>query len=291
MIPGSFDYHSPTTLEDAIQLLEDLGEDAKILAGGHSLIPMMKWRLAEPTHLIDIRKLTGMDYIKEEGGYLCIGAMVTETALETSELIGKSYSILKDTSEVIADPLVRNLATLGGNIAHGDPANDHPATMVALNATMVVSGPGRSKREINVDDFFLGPLWTALQENEILTEVKIPILDSKSGGSYQKLERKVGDYAIAASAVNLSFENGICASAGIGLTNVGPTPIRAIEAQNALIGTDISEENIQKAGELAAEVSQPIGDHRGSDEYKKSVVNTLTKRAIIKAKDRAQGGK
>ena len=291
MIPGSFDYHSPTTLEDAIQLLEDLGEDAKILAGGHSLIPMMKWRLAEPTHLIDIRKLTGMDYIKEEGGYLCIGAMVTETALETSELIEKSYSILKDTSEVIADPLVRNLATLGGNIAHGDPANDHPATMVALNATMVVSGPGGSKREINVDDFFLGPLWTALQENEILTEVKIPILDSKSGGSYQKLERKVGDYAIAASAVNLSFENGICASAGIGLTNVGPTPIRAIEAQNALIGTDISEEKIQKAGELAAEASQPIGDHRGSDEYKKSVVNTLTKRAIIKAKDRAQGGK
>ena len=290
MIPGSFDYHSPSTLEDAIKLLEDLGEDAKILAGGHSLIPMMKWRLAEPTHLIDIRKLTGMDYIKEEGGYLCIGAMVTETALETSELIGKSYSILKDTSEVIADPLVRNLATLGGNIAHGDPANDHPATMVALNATMVVSGPGGSKREINVDDFFLGPLWTALQENEILTEIKIPILDSKSGGSYQKLERKVGDYAIAASAVNLSFDNGICASAGIGLTNVGPTPIRAIEAQNALIGTDISEENIQKAGELAAEASQPIGDHRGSDEYKKSVVNTLTKRAIIKAKDRAQGG-
>ena len=290
MIPGSFDYHSPTTLEDAIQLLEDLGEDAKILAGGHSLIPMMKWRLAEPTHLIDIRKLTGMDYIKEEGGYLCIGAMVTETALETSDLIAESYAILKDTSEVIADPLVRNLATLGGNIAHGDPANDHPATMVALNATMVVSGPRGSKREINVDDFFLGPLWTALQENEILTEIKIPILDSKSGGSYQKLERKVGDYAIAASAVNLSFDNGICASAGIGLTNVGPTPIRAVEAQNTLIGTEVSEEIILKAANLAAEVSQPIGDHRGSDEYKKSVVNTLTKRAIIKAKDRAQGG-
>lgn len=290
MIPGSFDYHSPSTLEDAIKLLEDLGEDAKILAGGHSLIPMMKWRLAEPTHLIDIRKLTGMDYIKEEGGYLCIGAMVTETALETSNLIAKSYAILKDTSEVIADPLVRNLATLGGNIAHGDPANDHPATMVALNATMVVSGPRGSKREINVDDFFLGPLWTALQENEILTEIKIPILDSKSGGSYQKLERKVGDYAIAASAVNLSFDNGICASAGIGLTNVGPTPIRAVEAQNALIGTEVSEEIILKAASLAAEASQPIGDHRGSDEYKKSVVNTLTKRAIIKAKNRVQGG-
>jgi len=290
MIPGSFDYHSPSTLEDAIKLLDDFGEDAKILAGGHSLIPMMKWRLAEPTHLIDIRKLKGMDYIKEDNGFLCIGAMTTETALETSELIAKNHPILKDTSEVIADPLVRNLATLGGNIAHGDPANDHPATMVALNATMVVSGPGGSKREINVDEFFLGPLWTALQENEILTEIKIPILDNQSGGCYIKLERKVGDYAIAASAVNLSFDNGVCVSAGLGLTNVGPTPIRAVEAQNALIGTDVSEENIKKAGELAAEASQPIGDNRGSEEYKRSVVNTLTRRAIIKAKDRAQGG-
>ncbi len=290
MIPGSFDYHSPSTLEDAIKLLEDLGEDAKILAGGHSLIPMMKWRLAEPTHLIDIRKLSGMDYIKEDNSFLCIGAMTTETALETSELISKKYPILKDTSEVIADPLVRNLATLGGNVAHGDPANDHPATMMAINAIMVICGPGGSKREVNVDDFFLGPLWTALQENEILTEIKIPILNNVFGGSYQKLERKVGDYAIAASAVNLSFDNGKCATAGIGLTNVGPTPIRAVEAQNALIGTEVSEENIQKAGELAAEASQPIGDHRGSEEYKRSVVDSLTKRAIVKAKDRAQGG-
>ncbi len=290
MIPGSFDYHSPSTLEDAIKLLEDLGEDAKILAGGHSLIPMMKWRLAEPTHLIDIRKLSGMDYIKEDNGFLCIGAMTTETALETSELISKKYPILKDTSEVIADPLVRNLATLGGNIAHGDPANDHPATMMAINAIMVICGPGGSKREVDVDDFFLGPLWTALQENEILIEIKIPILNNTFGGSYQKLERKVGDYAIAASAVNLSFDNGKCVTAGIGLTNVGPTPIRAVEAQNALIGTEVSEENIQKAGELAAEASQPIGDHRGSEEYKRSVVKSLTKRAIVRAKDRAQGG-
>ena len=290
MITGSFDYHSPSSLEDAIKLLDDLGEDAKILAGGHSLIPMMKWRLAEPTHLIDISKLTGMDYIKEESGYLCIGAMTTETALETSELIAKSYPILKDTSEVIADPLVRNLATLGGNIAHGDPANDHPATMVALNAIIVVSGPGGSKREINIDEFFLGPLWTALNENEILTEIKIPIQEKRTGGCYIKLERKVGDYAIAASAVNLCFDGDNCVSAGIGLTNVGPTPIRAVEAQNSLVGTNVSEENIQKAGELAAEASQPIGDNRGSEEYKRSVVNALTKRAILKAKNRAQGG-
>lgn len=290
MIPGSFDYHSPSSLEDAIKLLDDLGEDAKILAGGHSLIPMMKWRLAEPTHLIDISKLSGMDYIVEKDGYLCIGAMTTETALETSSLIIEKFPILKDTSEVIADPLVRNLATLGGNIAHGDPANDHPATMVALNAIIVASGPGGSTREISIDEFFLGPLWTALKENEILTEIKIPILDNETGGCYKKLERKVGDYAIAACAVNLNFDGQNCVSAGIGLTNVGPTPVRAVEAQNVLIGTDVNKEIIQKAGELAASASQPIGDHRGSEEYKRSVVNALTKRAMKIAKNRAQGG-
>ena len=289
MIPGSFDYHSPSSLDDAIKLLDDLGEDAKILAGGHSLIPMMKWRLAEPTHLVDISKLKGMDYIKEENGYLCIGAMTTETALETSELIASKYPILKDTSEVIADPLVRNLATLGGNIAHGDPANDHPATMVALNAVVVVSGPGGSQREINIDEFFLGPLWTALQDNEILTEIKIPILKNEVGGCYMKLERKVGDYAIAASAVNLNFDGKNCISAGIGLTNVGPTPIRANEAQNILIGTDVNDDVIREAGESASKASQPIGDHRGSEQYKRSVVNALTKRAIRKAKMRAKG--
>ena len=168
MIPGSFDYHAPETIDEAIKLLDDLGEDAKVLAGGHSLIPMMKWRLAEPTHLVDISRLSDLNYIKEEEGYLCIGAMATETALETNDLIADKYAILKDTSEVIADPLVRNLATLGGNIAHGDPANDHPATMLALNAIVVACGPNGSKREIKIDDFFLGPLWTALEENEII---------------------------------------------------------------------------------------------------------------------------
>ena len=290
MIPGAFDYHSPSTLDEAINLLTELGEDAKILAGGHSLIPMMKWRLAEPAHLIDISRLSDLDYIKEEDGYLCIGAMVTESALESSDLIAEKYPILKDTSEVIADPLVRNLATFGGNIAHGDPANDHPATMVALNAIIVACGPSGTRREIAVDDFFLGPLWTALEENEILTEVKIPVPGNQSGGNYLKLERKVGDYAIAACAINLEFENGNCVSAGIGLTNVGPTPIRATDAQNALINTDVSGSSVEMAGDLAAKASQPIGDHRGSEEYKRSVVKTLTTRAIMKAKNRALGG-
>ncbi len=294
MIPGSFDYHSPATLDEAIKLLGELGEDAKILAGGHSLIPMMKLRLAEPTHLVDINGLSDLDYIKEEDGYLCIGAMARESAVETSDLVAEKYPILKDTSEVIADPLVRNLATVGGNIAHGDPANDHPATMVALNAEVVVHGPGGlfdgGERTIPIDEFFVGPLMTALEQNEILTEIKIPTTGGKSGAAYKKLERKVGDYAIAGVAASLQFDGDTCTSAGIGLTNVGPTPVRATEAQDALVGTSVSSEDIEKAAELAATASQPVGDHRGSEEYKRAVVKTLTARAIQTAKDRAEGG-
>ena len=294
MIPGSFDYHAPATLDEAIKLLGELGEDAKILAGGHSLIPMMKLRLAEPTNLIDINGLTDLNYIKEENGYLCIGAMTREVELEKSDLVAEKYPILKDTSEVIADPLVRNMATVGGNIAHGDPANDHPATMVALGAEVVIKGPGGilggRERTITIDDFFKGPLMTALEQNEILTELRIPVNGGKSGAAYKKLERKVGDYAIAGAAAALQFDGDNCSSAGIALTNVGPTPIRATEAQNALIGTSVSSDDIDKAAELAAAASQPVGDHRGSEEYKRAVVKVLTARAVQTAKDRAEGG-
>jgi len=293
MIPGSFKYHSPSSLDEAIKLLEDLGDDAKILAGGHSLIPMMKLRLAEPEHLVDINGLSDLDYIREEVGVLCIGAMARESALETSDLIAEKYPILKDTSEVIADPLVRNLATVGGNIAHGDPANDHPATMVAMDAEVVVCGPagllGSGKRTIPIDDFFQGPLMTALSDNEILTEVRIPSPNENSGAAYKKLERKVGDYAIAGAAASLHFDGDNCNKAGIALTNVGPTPVRASEAQETLLGTSVSKEDADRAGELAAEASQPVGDHRGSEEYKRSVVKTLTSRAIMQAKERAKG--
>jgi len=295
MIPGSFNYHSPSSLDEAIKLLEDLGDDAKILAGGHSLIPMMKLRLAEPDHLVDINGLSDLDYIREEVGVLCIGAMARESALETSELIAEKYPILKDTSEVIADPLVRNLATVGGNIAHGDPANDHPATMVALDAEVVVCGPSglldSGRRTIAIDDFFKGPLMTALAENEILTEIRIPSPNGKSGGAYKKMERKVGDYAIAGAAAVLNFDGDTCSKAGIALTNVGPTPIRASDAQDSLVGTAVTDEDADKAGQLAADASQPVGDHRGSEEYKRAVVKVLTSRAIMQAKERATGGK
>jgi carbon-monoxide dehydrogenase medium subunit len=255
---------------------------------------MMKLRLAEPTNLIDINGLSDLNYIKEENGCLCIGAMTREATLETSDLVAEKYPILKDTSEVIADPLVRNMATVGGNIAHGDPANDHPATMVALGAEVVINGPGGilggRERTIAIDDFFKGPLMTALEQNEILTEIRIPVNGGKSGAAYKKLERKVGDYAIAGAAAALQFDGDNCSSAGIALTNVGPTPIRATEAQNALVGTSVSSGDIDKAAELAAAAAQPVGDHRGSEEYKRAVVKVLTARAVQTAKDRAEGG-
>ena len=186
------------------------------------------------------------------------------------------------------------MATVGGNIAHGDPANDHPATMVALGADVVINGPGGilggRERTIAIDEFFKGPLMTALEQNEILTELRIPVNGGKSGAAYKKLERKVGDYAIAGAAVALQFDSDSCSSAGIALTNVGPTPIRATEAQDALVGTSASSDDIDKAAELAASAAQPVGDHRGSEEYKRAVVKTLTARAIQTAKDRAEGG-
>ena len=291
MIPGPFEYHKPSTLDEAVALLASLGDDAKILSGGQSLIPMMNFRLAEPANLVDINGLEGLDYIREADGYLTIGALTREAELDRSDLIKSKYPIIHDTAHVIADPLVRNLATIGGNLAHGDPANDHPATMVALGAEVVVFGPNGS-RTISIDDFFLGPLATALKANEILTEIRIPVPPANSGGAYIKFERKVGDFAIAAVAATVTLDGGgKCVKAGIGLTNVGPTPVRAKAAEEALIGNPLTDDNIATAGRLASEASQPVGDQRGSEEYKRAIVEVLTKRALHKAKARAQGGK
>ena len=290
MIPGPFEYHKPSTLDEAVALLASLGDDAKILSGGQSLIPMMKFRLAEPANLVDINGLEGLDYIREADGYLTIGALTREAELDRSDLIKSKYPIIHDTAHVIADPLVRNLATIGGNLAHGDPANDHPATMVALGAEVVVFGPNGS-RTIGIDDFFLGPLATALKANEILTEIRIPVPPANSGGAYIKFERKVGDFAIAAVAATVTLDGGgKCVKAGIGLTNVGPTPVRAKAAEEALIGNPLTDDNIATAGRLASEASQPVGDQRGSEEYKRAIVEVLTKRALHKAKARAEGG-
>lgn len=286
MIPGSFTYHAPTTMDDALALLDSLGDDAKILAGGQSLIPAMRFRLAIPEHLIDIGGLEGLDYLREEGGFLCIGAMTRESALDDSKLIQQRYPLLADTARVIADPLVRNLATVGGNIAHADPANDHPATMLAYDATVVARGPN-GERTIAIDDFFTELFENALADNEILTEIRIPQPQVGDGGAYLKIERKVGDYAISAVAVQLHLEGDTVARARIGLTNVSPVPLRATRAEQALVGQPPSESFLEAAGQAAAEECDPSPDLRGSVDYKRDLTRVLTKRAIRYAVRRA----
>lgn len=290
MIPESFEYFTPKSLSEAHALLTKYGDDAKILAGGHSLIPMMKLRLAAPAYLIDINQISDLDYIKEENGTLKIGALTKEAALESSNVIAKKFPILLDTAKVIADPLVRNMATVGGNLAHGDPANDHPATMIALGAKVVVTGP-KGSRTIPVAELFIDLMMTQLQPDEILTEIQIPTPPANSGGAYVKLERKVGDYAIAAVAAQVTLaSDGTCQEVGIGLTNVGNVPIKAQKGMDHLQGKKLEESVIKEAGRLAADESDPTDDLRGSEAYKRSLVNTLTQRALSKALFRTKGG-
>ncbi|HLG16727.1 MAG TPA: xanthine dehydrogenase family protein subunit M [Blastocatellia bacterium] len=290
MIPRSFEYSAPRTLDEAIALLQKHGPDAKILSGGQSLIPMMKLRLASPPHIVDINRISGLDYIAEADGTLRIGALVRESDLEKSELVRSRYPILIDTTAVIADPLVRNQATVCGNLAHGDPANDHPATMIALGASVIAVGP-RGQREIAIDDFFPALFTTALQADEIVTEIRIPAPPRSSGGAYLKIERKVGDYAAAGVAVQMTLNNsGACQKAGIGLTNVGPTPLRAKQAEAFLAGKPLDETTIKRASEIAASESHPVEDIRGPVDYKRDLVRVLSARAINRALERAKGG-
>jgi carbon-monoxide dehydrogenase medium subunit len=268
-------------------MLQQHGDDAKILSGGQSLIPMMKLRLARPGILIDINRIAGLSHIKEEGGFLKIGGLTREAELESSPLVRAKYPILADTTHVIADPQVRNLATVGGNLAHGDPANDHPATMIALGAQVLANGP-KGERAIPIEDFFVSLFTTALKPDEILTEIRVPIPQARSGGAYQKLERKVGDFATAAVAVQLTLDaQGACQKAGIGLTNVGATPIKARKAESSLQGKKLDDAAIAEAAQLAADQAEPGADLRGPAEYKKGLVKELARRALVIARDRA----
>lgn len=290
MIPRSFEYFSPRTLEEAIGLLHKLGPDAKLLSGGQSLIPMMKLRIVSPQHIVDINRIPDLDYINESDGHLRIGALAREHQLETSEVISKKLPILADTAKFIADPLVRSQATVCGNLAHGDPANDHPATMLALGARVVATGPN-GQREIEVKDFFPGLFTTALEPEEILTEIRIPLPPPNSGGAYLKLERKVGDFATAGVAAQIALDdNGNCKQAGIGLTNVGMTPIKATKTETFLTGKTLDQATINEAAEIAASESQPMDDVRGSADYKRDLVRVLTARALTRALERAKGG-
>ncbi|MCG8462207.1 MAG: xanthine dehydrogenase family protein subunit M [Holophagales bacterium] len=288
MIPAELDYHAPTSLGEALGLLAELGDEAKILAGGQSLIPAMRFRLAMPAHLIDINRIEGLAYLREEGGHLAIGALTRESALEESALVQDRYPLLADTARVIADPLVRNLATVGGNIAHADPANDHPATLLAYGAEVVAQGPV-GQRTIDIDDFFVGLFENALAENELLVEIRVPSPEPGEGGAYVKFERKVGDYAIGAVAARLHLDGDIVRSVRLGLTNVSPVPMRARQAEQELSGKPVSEEVLEAAGKAAAAECDPSADLRGGEDYKRDVIRALVKRAVRRAAARARG--
>ena len=286
MIPSQFEYFAPETLDEAVSLLNEHGSEAVVLAGGQSLIPLMKLQLAAPEYVVDINRIPGLADISEENDFLRIGSLTREADLDRSEIVRAKYPILQDTTSVIADPLVRNMATVGGNLAHGDPANDHPATMLALGAQVVAVGAA-GQRVISVSDFFEGPLMTTLNQGEILTEIRIPTPPQGSGGAYLKLERKVGDYAIAGVAAVITAADGVCQQAGIGLTNAGPIPIKAGTAEAFLVGKRLDDETIREAARLASQEAQPSADLRGSEEYKRDMVRVIAGRALRLALERA----
>jgi aerobic carbon-monoxide dehydrogenase medium subunit len=286
MIPASFDYHRPASLDEALSLLKRHGEEAKVLSGGMSLLPMMKLRLASFAHLVDINRIPGLDYIKEEKGVVRIGAMTRQSALERSEIVRAKLPVLADAVSLIADPLVRNRGTLGGNVANGDPGNDEPAIMIALGATFVARGA--KERSIPAAEFYKGLYATALATGEILTEIRIPVPPPRSGGAYAKLKRKTGDFAMAAAAVQLTLgKNGSIERCIVVLTNAGATPVEVKEAGKFLAGKKPDDMTVREAGQIAAKASSPSADQRGSVEYKKEMARVMTVRALKTALERA----
>jgi len=279
VIPPAFDYHAPRTVGEAIALLSSLGDDAKLLAGGHSLMPMMKLRFAQPGALIDINRIPELRGISEAGGVIRIGAMTTENELIASPLLQKHLPLLPEAALLIADPQVRNRGTIGGDIAHGDPGNDHPAIAMALDASFELQGP-KGTRQVKAVDFFHGTYMTALAEDEILTAILVAPFAAGTGYAYQKLKRKTGDWATAGAAVILRMAGGVVSHASIGLTNVAPTALRASAAEAALVGHPLTEATISLAASAVRSICDPAEDLRGDAEYKTAMAAEMTKRAI-----------
>ena len=286
MIPGAFAYHRPSSVKEAVGLLTKLGEDARVIAGGHSLIPMMKLRLASPAHLIDLGGVADLKGIGEDGRDIVIGATTTQHELIGSELLSNKVPILRETSLLIADPQVRYLGTLGGNVANGDPGNDMPALMMTLGASYRLEGPGGA-REVAASEFYQGAYFTALEPGEILTAISIPAPATGSGYAYEKLKRKIGDYATAAAAVMLTMAGGKVATCTIGLTNLHETPLLAVDAAKAVIGTSLDAATLKKAAAAAEAIMSPASDARGSVEYRKHVGGIMVTRALQRAASRA----
>jgi aerobic carbon-monoxide dehydrogenase medium subunit len=286
MIPREFDYHAPKSIPDALGLLKRFGDDAKLLAGGHSLLPMMKLRFAQPGHLIDLGRIPELKGIREDAGTLRIGAMTTENELIWSKLLQARCPLLVEGAKLISDPQVRYKGTIGGDIAHGDAGNDHPALMLALGASFVLRGPA-GERVVAADGFFVGSYSTLMQPDEILTEIRIPTPAVGTGYAYAKLKRKVGDFATAAAAVTLRLKGGAVQDVAIALTNVGPTALKARAAEDALRGKAITDATMAEAARLAMSICAPVTDQRGNADYKTAMAGEMTQRALRSAASRA----
>ncbi len=289
MYPAAFEYHAPTSVRDALGLLGRLKDDAKILAGGHSLIPMMKLRLAQPKHLIDLRKVPGLSGIREDGGTIVIGAMTTHWQMESSSLLKQKMPILAETAGVIGDPQVRNLGTFGGSLAHADPAADQPATVIAVGAEMVCEGP-KGRRTVKVDDWFQGLMATALGEDEILVEIRVPVWPAGSGGAYMKFPHPASRFAVVGVAAMVTLDrNGTCTKAGVGITGAGTRAVRARGVEAGLVGKVLDAAAIEAAAQKAAEGVDVQADLQGSVEYKSHLCRVFARRAISEAVRRARG--
>jgi carbon-monoxide dehydrogenase medium subunit len=287
MYPSTFEYHAPSSLEEALSVLDRYGDEGKVLAGGQSLIPLMKLRFASPRALVDINRIPGLDEISEGADGLRIGALVRHKDCERSEALLGRYRVLGDAAPQISDPIVRNLGTVAGSLAHADPQGDWGSVLLATDGRVEATGP-EGTREIAARELFTGPFTTGLQPNEIVTAVVVPDPGERASGTYLKLERKVGDYATVGVAIQVSLDNGTVRRAGIALTGVGPTNLVATEAENALAGAEPTDDAIRGAAELAAQAADPRSDVRGSAEYKRRVVRVFTERGLRTAVEAAR---
>ena len=288
MIPGAFEYHRPESIDEVVSLMSKYGDDGRVIAGGHSLIPMMKLRLAVPGHLIDLQKLDDLRGIKEDGGTIVIGAMTTQAEVLGSKLLAERCPILAEAAHLIADPQVRYCGTVGGNVANGDPGNDMPAIMQCLGASYTLRGP-KGKRQVDARGFYEAAYFTGRGDDELLTAVSIPAPAAGHGYAYEKLKRKTGDYATAAAAVVLTMNGATCASAEVALTNVADTPLYVEAAGAALTGSDLGDDAVAKAVAAAEAATDPAVDERGPAEYRTKMAGVMTRRAIARARERAKG--
>jgi aerobic carbon-monoxide dehydrogenase medium subunit len=285
-VPAPFDYHPAQSVDEAITLLQQYGDEAKVLAGGHSLIPAMKLRLSQPEHLIDIGKIPGLSYIREDSGAIAVGALTTFSQIERSDLLRQRLPIMPEAASVIADQQVRNRGTIGGTLAHSDPASDMPGVVLALKGEMVVQGPN-GKRTIKADDYFVGTFTTALEPNEVLLEIRLPIPPARTGGAYEKLANKASHYAIAGCAAVITLDGaGSCTSASIALTGAASQTVRATAVESALVNKKLDEATVAEAAAHAADGADLVEDIHGSKDYRRQMLAVVTRRAILRAIER-----